>query len=254
MAKSGHNLNPRTETILCALIESYMANAGPVGSERLRQQHGLPWSSATIRNELAAMESQGLLTHSHTSAGRTPTAVGMRYYVDFLLGSAEVTMVTRDRVNQALAAAGEDPLQLSLIVSQLLSRLSHHVSLVQALHEGNKNCVIAGKENFLGQPEFSDSLKLKDFFRVLEEQDVQDCIFRSTLTSGPVHVSIGSEHLPESYRELFEDISLVTSAFGRNGRTTGAIGVIGPKRMDYRKMIPLVDYTAQSVCRLLAQN
>lgn len=191
--------------------------------------------------------------HTHTSSGRIPTANGMRYFIDYLLESAELTAGIRHRIAEEFNRADNDLMRLIYVVSQLLSRLSQNVSVVQSDFDGGKNFVIAGKENFLGQPEFSDSLKLKDLFRVLEEEEVQDLIFRKALTSRSVHVLIGAESLLPPYQELFEDVSVVTASFGMRGRAMGSVGIIGPKRMDYRRMIPLVDYTAQSVGQKLAK-
>jgi heat-inducible transcriptional repressor len=254
MAKLDGKLPPRAETILCAIIDSYFESAAPVGSECLRKLHNLPWSSATIRNEMAAIESRGLLTNTHTSSGRIPTAKGMRYFVDYLLESTELKEGIRRRIIEEFDQANNDPMRLVYIVSQLLSRLSKNVSVVQSVYGGGKNFVIAGKENFLGQPEFSDSLKLKDFFRVLEEEEVQDLIFRKALTSRSVHVLIGAESVTAPYQELFDDVSVVAASFGMLGRAMGTVGIVGPKRMDYRSMIPLVDFTVQSVERKLANR
>ena len=78
-------LDLRTQAILRAVIEEYVTTASPVGSGALVARYGLGVSSATVRNILAELESAGMLTHPHTSAGRIPTDVGYRYYVDQLL-------------------------------------------------------------------------------------------------------------------------------------------------------------------------
>jgi heat-inducible transcriptional repressor len=75
-------LDLRTQAILRAVIEEYVASASPVGSEALVQRYNLGVSSATVRNVLAELELAGLLTHPHTSAGRIPTDLGYRYYVE----------------------------------------------------------------------------------------------------------------------------------------------------------------------------
>jgi heat-inducible transcriptional repressor len=75
-------LDLRTQAILRAVIEEYVTTASPVGSEALVQRHQLGVSSATVRNVLAELEAAGLLTHPHTSAGRIPTDLGYRFYVE----------------------------------------------------------------------------------------------------------------------------------------------------------------------------
>ncbi len=76
------SLDPRSESILRAVIDEYVSTAIPVGSQALVERYSLGVSSATVRNILAALEADGLLTHPHTSAGRTPTDAGYRYFVE----------------------------------------------------------------------------------------------------------------------------------------------------------------------------
>jgi heat-inducible transcriptional repressor len=76
------SLDPREESILRAVIEEYVATATPVGSAALVERYRLGVSSATVRNILADLETAGLLTHPHTSAGRIPTDAGYRYFVE----------------------------------------------------------------------------------------------------------------------------------------------------------------------------
>src|SRR5579871_5938282 len=78
----GKQLTPRKEAILRSLVEEYIRTATPVASEQLQRQYGLPWGAATIRNEMASLEEEGLLFQPHTSAGRMPTDLGYRYFVE----------------------------------------------------------------------------------------------------------------------------------------------------------------------------
>src|SRR5882762_11472365 len=78
-------LGERQRELLRAVIREYIATAEPVASAALVQRYGLGVSSATVRNELAALEEMGLLTHPHTSAGRVPTDLGYRYFIESLM-------------------------------------------------------------------------------------------------------------------------------------------------------------------------
>ena len=78
-------LDTRAQAILRAVIEEYVSTATPVGSQALVEKYSLPVSSATVRNILAELETAGFLTHPHTSAGRVPTDVGYRYYVESIV-------------------------------------------------------------------------------------------------------------------------------------------------------------------------
>ncbi len=78
-------LTPRQEEVLRAVVERHISSGQPVGSKHIAGEGGLDWASSTIRNELHRLEDLGFLNHPHTSAGRVPTEVGYRYYVDELL-------------------------------------------------------------------------------------------------------------------------------------------------------------------------
>ena len=80
--RAGRPLDPRSHEILRAIIEEYIATAGPVGSHALVERRNLGVSPATVRNVMAELEDAGLLTHPHTSAGRVPTNAGYRLYVE----------------------------------------------------------------------------------------------------------------------------------------------------------------------------
>ena len=80
--RSSGSLDGRAQSILRAVIDEYVTTATPVGSNALVERYGLGVSSATVRNILADLESSGLLTHPHTSAGRIPTDSGYRYFVE----------------------------------------------------------------------------------------------------------------------------------------------------------------------------
>jgi len=83
------DITQRQERILVRVVEEYVATGAPVGSKTLVQRSDLPVSSSTVRNDLAVLEELGLLTHPHTSAGRVPTDLGYRYFVDRVLESLE---------------------------------------------------------------------------------------------------------------------------------------------------------------------
>jgi heat-inducible transcriptional repressor len=87
------SLDLRSESILRAVIEEYVSTAIPVGSQSLVERYSLGVSSATVRNILAALEFNGLLTHPHTSAGRIPTDAGYRYFVESIPDTSQLPPV-----------------------------------------------------------------------------------------------------------------------------------------------------------------
>lgn len=91
--RSSGSLDPRSESILRAVIDEYVQTAVPVGSQALVERYRLGVSSATVRTILAALEADGLLTHPHTSAGRIPTDAGYRYFVEAIADSSQLAPV-----------------------------------------------------------------------------------------------------------------------------------------------------------------
>ncbi len=84
-------LSERRGRILAFIVDDFVDSAAPIGSQALVERHALGLSSATVRNEMAALEDQGLITHPHTSAGRIPSHLGYRYYVSSLMPERELT-------------------------------------------------------------------------------------------------------------------------------------------------------------------
>src|SRR5215469_1247045 len=89
-------LSPRKEMILRALVEQYVRTAEPVGSkwlaDRLSAAHGSGYAPATVRNELSDLEEDGLIYQPHISAGRVPTDLGYRYFVERLMGESQLAL------------------------------------------------------------------------------------------------------------------------------------------------------------------
>lgn len=85
-------MTPRRQAVLGLVIRSYIERGQPVGSKAFVTAYGLDISPATIRNEMAALEEMGFLTHPHTSAGRIPTDLGYRYFVEHLLGETDLPL------------------------------------------------------------------------------------------------------------------------------------------------------------------
>jgi heat-inducible transcriptional repressor len=109
---------------------------------------------------------------------------------------------------------------------------------------------IDGQVNLLGQPEFSDVARLRGIFQAFEEKSTLLRLLDKAMTAGGVRLLIGSE----SELAGLEGLSVVTSSYGDSESPLGALGVIGPTRMDYSVVIPMVDFTARLVSRILEQR
>lgn len=98
-AKPNPEMTPRRQAVLGLIIRSFVERGMPVGSKTFVQSYGLEISPATIRNEMAALEDLGYLTHPYTSAGRIPTEAGYRYFVEHLLGETELPLTEQHMIS-----------------------------------------------------------------------------------------------------------------------------------------------------------
>jgi heat-inducible transcriptional repressor len=131
MRKAGE-LSERKASILRDLVQLYIRMGEPVGSEALAQHSRLGVSSATIRNELAALEEMGYLTQPHTSSGRTPTELGYRYFVNMLPARNRLRDPERLAIVHFFDEALADVDEILRGTTQLLSRLTRYASLAMA--------------------------------------------------------------------------------------------------------------------------
>jgi heat-inducible transcriptional repressor len=120
----------RRLAVLRAIVEDYVSTQEPVGSKALVERHGLGVSPATVRNDMAALEEEGLITQPHTSAGRVPTDKGYRLFVDRLTTIKPMTSAEKRAIASILDGAVDldDVVQRSV---RLLAQLTHQVALVQ---------------------------------------------------------------------------------------------------------------------------
>jgi heat-inducible transcriptional repressor len=125
-------LTERRRAVLGLVVRQYIATATPVGSKAIVEQYGLGVSSATIRNEMAYLEEQGYLTHPHTSAGRVPTEKGYRYFVERLMGEAELPLAEQRTIRHQFHQARLDLEQWMRLAAAVLARTARSTSLVTA--------------------------------------------------------------------------------------------------------------------------
>ena len=126
--------------------------------------------------------------------------------------------------------------------------LANALKLSQQTLEGmDAEVFIEGQANILEQPEFADVEKMKEIIRAFEEKGQLLALLERSMAAEGVQIFIGSE----SHLNRMSGMSLVTSTYVTGKNTLGILGVIGPTRMGYAKIIPIVDYTAKQVSRLL---
>jgi heat-inducible transcriptional repressor len=123
-------LSQRAREVLAAIVREYMVTGDAVGSQTLVRHQGINQSPATVRSIMSDLEDQGLLTHPHTSAGRIPTDVGLRFFVDRLMQVRELTLLERQEILSRFRLSNLELQELLREVSRLLSELSQQCALV----------------------------------------------------------------------------------------------------------------------------
>jgi len=340
-------LNERSRDIFRQIVESYLATGEPVGSRNLSRLISVPLSPASVRNVMQDLEQLGLVYAPHTSAGRLPTEMGLRFFVDALMQIGDLTEGDRKAIEAQVATAGKSIEGVLNEASGLLSGLTHaagvvlttksnvrlkHIEFVRLEPEralvvlvgedsqvenrilnlpvGLPTSALTEASNFLnarlrgktlaeakaeveraleasraeldqltqrivadglanwsggeseerklivrGHANLLDDLKaLEDLERVrhlfddLEtKRGVADLLGRAERAEG-VRIFIGSENKLFS---LSGSSTIIAPYREGSGRIVGVIGVIGPTRLNYARVIPMVDYTAKVVSKLI---
>ncbi|MGX9356022.1 heat-inducible transcriptional repressor HrcA [Roseobacteraceae bacterium S113] len=343
-------MNDRSREVFRQVVESYLMNGEPVGSRTLTRSLPEKVSAATIRNVMQDLEYLGLLNSPHVSAGRIPTQMGLRMFVDSLLEVEDLGAEDRlaidatrgqnatdvsdvfDRVGSALSSVtqgaslvltpkreapikhiefvslapdralvvlvfadghvenrvftpplGQTPSAMreaanflnSMIEGRTVSELHRMMtteiatrrqeidSLAHDLVEqglavwedstqGAERLIVRGRSNLLDAPADAEDLdRIRVLFDDLErKQDIAEFLELTDAGDG-VRIFIGSEN------KLFSlsGSSLVVSPYmNADRKIVGAVGVIGPTRLNYGRIVPIVDYTAQLVGRLLSDR
>ena len=342
-------LNERSREIFRRIVESYLATGEPVGSRNLSRILPMTLSPASVRNVMSDLEQLGLVYAPHTSAGRLPTEIGLRFFVDALMQIGDLNDADRKAIEAQVAASGQAKSVEGVLTeaSGLLSGLSRaagvvltaksnprlkHIEFVR-LEPERAMVVLVGEDgqvenrilnipiglptsalieatNFLntrirghtllevkaavertlkesetqldqltqkivaeglaswsggeneerklivrGQAHLLEDLKaLADLERVrllfddLEtRREVIDLLGRAEQAEG-VRVFIGSENKLFS---LSGSSTIVAPYHNASGQIVGVLGVIGPTRLNYARIVPMVDYTAKIVSKLL---
>jgi heat-inducible transcriptional repressor len=125
---SGTDLSRRAQKILHAVVTEYLHGGDPVGSRTVTRRHDLKLSPATVRNVMADLEELGLLEQRHSSAGRVPTASGLRFFINELLKVRALTAREKDEIRERVTAA--TPEAVVQRASRLLSDLTQHAAVI----------------------------------------------------------------------------------------------------------------------------
>jgi heat-inducible transcriptional repressor len=228
-------MTERQKQILTSIIEQYAEIAAPVGSVLLAKLFNV--SSATIRNEMAALEEMGLVSRPHTSAGCVPTDKGYRFYVNELVLDegdnrqvrAIESRVSSNRADRAIRSAVDS-----------LVELTHNLGIATI----GDQLYLSGISNLFSQPEFLDGSHVQKVAKLLDNLEPW---LRETAPNEPLNVFIGHEN------PIGRDsgVSLIISRFRSPLSDRSYIGVLGPTRQSYGRVMNLVAQTGEMLERIL---
>jgi len=233
----------RRRAVLASTINRYIHEAMPVASEDIAGDFEL--SSATIRNIFKELEEAGLLTHLYTSGGRIPTDKGYRYYVDFLVLEMQLLDEEKESILKEYKKEInrlEDALEET---SEIISTITHYAGIVSLLDWQDK-FFYKGISHILEQPEFQNFEKTRLLIKIIEDkQNLLEIINRDFKEK--VKVYIGHElECPE-----MESCSLVVSSYRLKDKPLGRLAVLGPARMEYKHIIPALEYISDVLTGVL---
>ncbi|MDD5382142.1 MAG: heat-inducible transcriptional repressor HrcA [Candidatus Margulisbacteria bacterium] len=238
-------LDERKKRILEAIVRDYLHTAEPVGSRTIWRSYMPDLSPATIRNEMADLEAMGFIVQPHTSAGRIPTDIGYRFYVDHLMKNRQLTVKEEELINEGLKTVHNDVEDALHQTLKLLSHLLEYASVVATLNNRTR-VYSSGFSHMLKQPEFSDINFTRHVMEIVEEEDLMAEMVREYTTEKGVTIRIGSEN---KFKEV-KNCSVVMSSYEMKDTASGGIGVIGPTRMSYARVASILETISRRLDKL----
>lgn len=237
-------ITARQTKILKLLIDEYIEMAEPVGSQVLEKKHDLGVSSATIRNEMVNLTKMGFLKQPHTSAGRVPTPKAMKFYIHQLMEEKQMSLADEVKAKEGVENAKGNLDTLMAEATHALAQYTDSLA-ISALDDGRT--WHAGMSNVFTCPEFADLGLCSGLFSFLEEAgSIEELFFNRFTGASPVEILFGEElGWPR-----FEPVGILATRFKVRDHQ-GAMGVIGPTRSKYPKVIPVLRYFGDMVERIL---
>ncbi|MBU2051829.1 MAG: hypothetical protein U1C50_00705 [Patescibacteria group bacterium] len=228
------NLTDRQAQILKTIIEEYTSTAEPVGSITLEKKYNLGVSPATIRNEMVTLTETGFLLQPHTSAGRIPTPMALKYYVRELIKERELSAAEEVAVKEKV---WDQRFEVEKFLHQVTRVLAETTSDLAIACTSNGNVYHAGYAYILDNPEFYDIDVAREVLSLIDEFSNLNAIFTKASGNETVHVLVGDD-LDSKW---FQSLGLVFIDF-KTPQLSGSLGVIGPSRLDYPQLIPVIRY------------
>lgn len=236
------SLTSRQTQILKTIIDEYIETAEPVGSDALDKKYNLGVSPATIRNEMSTLTKSGYLRQPHTSAGRIPSPLAMKFYINQLMEEKQMSLVDEVKAKEEVWDSRDDIDELMNEATHALANRTRSLA-VAALKDADARTGKrdrfwqAGHSYVFNNPEFAEMAACQNLFSIFEEFDKLDRLFFGFESTSPLEVLFGEElGMPE-----LATSGIISTHFNIKGKP-GALGVIGPARADYASVIPILRY------------
>ena len=241
-------ITERQRQILAQIIEEYAETASPVGSVTMAKLFNV--SPATVRAEMARLETLGLIAQPHTSAGRVPTDAGYRYYVNNLDGMeknearlSEVERKSFERGVHAIEVRVSSQSQADAAIRRAVDSLVELTGNLGLATIGGQ-LYLAGISRLFTQPEFMDTRRVQAVAKLLDNLEPW---LREAAPGEPLNIFIGQENPIGKNSE----VSLIISKFRSPFSDRSYIGVLGPTRQNYSRVMSLVKYTGNMLEEIL---
>lgn len=233
------DLTDRQTQILRYIIEEYINTAAPVGSEVLDRKFNLGVSPATIRNEMVQLSRIGYLHQPHTSAGRVPTPKALKLYVRQLMHEEDLSVAEEVSVKEQMWDYRDD---LDDLLRQATRALADRTKCIGLALTSDEKIYHSGYFHILDKPEFFDIDVTKTVFSLLDHVDELINIFNRASSEDPIHILLGDDF----DNKYLEPVGIVFSDFAV-GDIQGSIGVVGPSRLPFYYVIPLVRHLSLTI-------
>ncbi len=230
-------ITTRQAKILAAIVKENCDTGEPVASADLVEKYQLDVSTATIRNEMAALEKLGYIYQPHTSSGRVPTDKGFRYFVNQLMDKVKLTLKEQELLKREMIKLQIAHHELGRRLTKLLSDHSQQASFALFPEEVST----MGLSKILNNPALppEDAREIAEFFDNIDSYAEQ--MMKDYGEKGQAEAYIGKE-LTLSKKS---DYSMIVSPLKLPSGKKGVIGLIGPKSMKYEKNLSLLEYIAK---------
>lgn len=240
------SLTERQVRILKAIVEEHIETGEPVASETLDKKYNLGVSPATIRNEMAALTDQGFLVQPFTSAGRMPTPPALKYYIRQLMDEKDLSVAEEVAVKEKI---WDYRFEMDRLLREATRALAEQTNNIAVATTNQGDVYHAGYANILDIPEFFDIDVTKTVLSVIDDIERMQTIFSHAFADDPIQVLLGDDIKIEFMRPC----GVVFTEFKAGDKISGNLGVVGPSRLNYPRVVPVVKYFRRLINEI-AQN